>query len=425
MTRRVYQAVAVKSVSPAEVLSSLAEGAVHAGTDIGKELILTTLRDCQGRFLRPWKTQQPSELRELVSLLAVIAEHRPLVVAMESTGTYGDALRQALGDAGVPVVRVSGKAVKDYAEIFDGVPSNHDGKDSAIVAELAAAGKSRSWPYREPSAWEGELIRWVEWLDTHRQVEQTWQGRLEGLLARHWPEATRLLKLSSKTLEQALAKYGGPRRLAEDPQAASQLRRWGGPFLGAAKVTALLESARTTVGVRMTAEDCQRMQGYVAELRRAEEETQRAEAALLKLVEADDDLRRQAAMIGVGTACVLRVAAGNVRNYTCGQAYRKALGLNLKERSSGKYKGQLKLTKRGSPMARRWLFFAALRILQKPPVREWHRAKKARDGGRALKSVIGVMRKLALALYAVGTRGEEFELERLFPGRQPRTVRTN
>ena len=37
-------------------------------------------------------------------------------------------------DAGIAVVRVSPKAAHDYAEVFDGVPSQHDGKDAAVVA---------------------------------------------------------------------------------------------------------------------------------------------------------------------------------------------------------------------------------------------------------------------------------------------------
>ena len=60
---------------------------------------------------------------------------------MESSGTYGDPLRQALSDAGLEVQRVSAKAVKDQAETFDGVPSQHDGKDAAIIADLCAGAK--------------------------------------------------------------------------------------------------------------------------------------------------------------------------------------------------------------------------------------------------------------------------------------------
>ena len=91
--------------------------------------------------------------------------------------------------------------------------------------------------------------------------------------------------------------------------------------------------------------------------------------------------------------------------------------LSVKERSSGKYQGKLKITKRGPSMVRRWLFFAAMRILQDPPVRSWFEAKKRKDGDRGLGAVVAVMRKLALALHAVGAHGEKFSRERLFPGR--------
>jgi hypothetical protein len=48
------------------------------------------------------------------------------------------------------------------------------------------------------------------------------------MLARHWPEATGLLALSSATLTQALSHWGGPRSLAVDPKAAELLRGFGG-----------------------------------------------------------------------------------------------------------------------------------------------------------------------------------------------------
>ena len=55
-----------------------------------------------------------------------------------------------------------------------------------------------------------------------------------------------------------------------------------------------------------------------------------------------------------------------------GAAYRKAMGLNLKERSSGKHQGRLKITKRGPSVVRRWMYFAAMRLTQDPHVKPWH-----------------------------------------------------
>jgi hypothetical protein len=90
------------------------------------------------------------------------------------------------------------------------------------------------------------------------------------------------------------------------------------------------------------------------------------------------------------------------------------MGLNLVERSSGRYQGRLRISKRGSARARQWLYFAVLRLVQKCGVRPWYEAKKARDQADARRVLVAVMRKLALALYHVGVHEEEFQPRRLF-----------
>ena len=230
------------------------------GIDIAKSESLAVTRWESGDFERPWRAKTPEEVPVLVDRLRDLAQGRPLLIAMESTGTYGDALRQALTDAGLVVHRVSGKAVHDYAEIFDGVPSQHDGKDAAIVAELAALGKSSPWPYRPPTEFDQELRYWVERAHAHQRIGMLWLGRLEALLARHWPEATEYLELNSETLLQVLAQYGGPAALAADPDAAKRLQRWGGHYLKSEKIERFIKAAVRSVGVRQTAIDCRRVQ---------------------------------------------------------------------------------------------------------------------------------------------------------------------
>jgi transposase len=90
------------------------------------------------------------------------------------------------------------------------------------------------------------------------------------------------------------------------------------------------------------------------------------------------------------------------------------MGLNLKEHSSGQHKGQLRITKRGSGTVRRYLFLAALRLIQKDPlIEQWYQAKIDRNGGRVkMKAVVAVMRKLARALWHVA-QGQPFEAAKL------------
>lgn len=417
MRKRAYRSTAVKFIDVSEVVSRLSEGPVSLGLDIGKEAILAVVRDATGHFERPWRIGNPDEIHELVMRAQQLSQERPLVIAMEPTGTYGDPLRQALTDAGLVVHRVGSKASSDYKEIFDGVPSAHDGKDAAVVAELAAIGKSSPWPNREAPSQEAEMAAEVSWLDSQQDVLQIWLGRLEGLLARHWPKLTRLLELNSGTLLRILAHYGGPAAVAADPQAAERLARWGGHLLRPEKIAAVLESARTTTGVRMQPASIALLQHCAEAALAARREIQAAKRKLKALSKQDEVIQAMATVVGIPTACVLRVTVGAPQDYHCGEAYRKAMGLNLKERSSGKHQGQLKITKRGPSLARRWLFFAALRAIQKPPIRRWYEAKKRKDQDQGIGAVVGVMRKLALAVFAVAARGEKFSAGRLFPGK--------
>ncbi len=190
------------------------------GVDVGKYELAVCLTWADGRFERPWRVKSPDQTLLLVEIAARLSERFAVTIALESSGTYGDALRQACTDAGLAVVRVSAKAVKDEAETFDGVPSQHDGKDAAVIASLAHRGKSTAWPWQQRSEFDQALRYWVRTLDAAQRVKQMHSGRLEALLGRHWPEATGLLSLSGATLPMALSHWGDPTALSHSVSSA-------------------------------------------------------------------------------------------------------------------------------------------------------------------------------------------------------------
>jgi transposase len=411
---KAYRAVDVNRVQLAGWLDGRDEAVVHAGLDVGKESILCTLRWGVDDFDRPWRVRNPFEVARLAELLSAVGRDRRLIVALEPTGTYGDALRQALERACVAVHRVSPKNASDYAEVFDGVPSQHDGKDAAVIAELAAQGRSWPWPMPVPTEAEQELAYQVEWMDGQRRQMMLWCGWVEALLSRHWPEATRIVRSGSQTLLHCLATYGGPRGLAAAPDALERVQGWGRRYLSAAKAQALVDSARHTAGVAMGRWDEERLRRYTRQIQQCRGEMRAARRRLGELTRGHAAIAAMGAVVGVPTACVLWVELGDPSAYHCGPAYRKAMGLNLAERSSGKWQGQLKISKRGSSKVRRWLYLAALRWVRREPVRSWYLRQKAQRRGEGKPAVIGVMRKLALALHQVGGRGEKFERNQLY-----------
>src|SRR5215210_5492352 len=99
MKKRAYRSISVKDVDVAEVLSWLGSGAAWVGLDVSKHDFQAVARNAQGDMQRPWRVPQPGGIPRFVEIMKELAVGRRLIVAMESTGTYGDPVRQALGDA--------------------------------------------------------------------------------------------------------------------------------------------------------------------------------------------------------------------------------------------------------------------------------------------------------------------------------------
>jgi transposase len=415
MRKRFYSARLLSAKEADQLVSEAGNAGIVMGVDVAKHELMLMLRRPDARFFGPYRIVNPHQIGQVIELLRRLQSRGPIRIAMEPSGTYGDALRQALADAHVELQRVESKWSWDYAELFDGVPSQHDGKDAAVIAELCAIGKCTAWPWQPDDQNQSRMRLLIEWIDGQDRTRRLWIGRIEALLARHWPEAAGILELSSGTLMRALIHYGGPSELATDPKALDHLLRWGHSLLSRDKARTLLESAKASVGVRQNDVDRQRLSQYARLALDAALEVKRAKPRLRILAANNRIIQIQGAAVGIVTACVLWVRLGDPNNYPAAEAYRKAMGLNLAERSSGKYKGQLHISKRGDRMVRRWLHLAALRLVREHvEVREWYRQKRIRDGGRHLGAITAVVRRLAIALHKSAVRNEPLDGARLF-----------
>ena len=411
MSKRTYRAKEIKRVEVSALSEQVSGRAVVFGVDVAKQWQYGALQ-VAGEVLGIWRWRQPEETRELLSLLRSLGASAVSLV-MESSGTYGDALREQAYGQGFSVYQVSPKRVKDAQEVYDGVPSRHDAKSAVLLAWLHEQGRSRSWERESDEARELRARLWL--LEMSRKAEQVQRNRLEGLLARHWPELLALSSLENASTLELLVVYGGSRGVREDIAGSRELlRRVGGTFLRQEQIEKVISSATVTTGVAMVAAEEELVQYLAREARRSQQEAQQRERAIKASVAGCPELKVLAEAVGEVTSAALVVLVGDPRRYANAGSYQKAMGLNLKEVSSGQRQGQLSLSKRGPGRARFWMFFAALRVIQQDAVvRSWYEAKVARDGGTRMKAVVAVMRKLTKALWHVG-RGERFDSRRLF-----------
>jgi transposase len=305
---------------------------------------------------------------------------------------------------------VSAKRVSDSQEVYDGVPSLHDAKAATLITYLHGNGVNQLW--RESSAGERELSALRREYDLHQQQHQRNRGRLESQLARHWPEVSDCLSLDSITLETLLIEYGSPDRVAEAGEIVyQQMRQWGRSQLSSDKIEQVIASAQNSLGQPCIEAERAYLQALGKELRHSRLEQRRVKRELEAWVKNDDALTCMRAVICLVTTAVILSCRLDPRLHHCARSYQKAFGLNLKEKSSGRHHGQLTITKRGSSTARRYLYFAALRLINTDPIiQQWYQQKvnpRARK-----KTIIALMRKLSKALWHVA-RGERFDANKL------------
>ena len=410
--KRSYRSVDVKKVDRARLGESLEGKRVVLSVDVAKETIYGSfMKEDRGTELTiRWDLVEES--RSVVELLKELPAAR-VEVAMEPTGTYGDPLRTLMQAAGIPVYQVAAKRSHDAAEVWDGVPSLHDAKSSEIIGRLHLDGVSKPWEGRTEE--EREIAAAVGMIEVHGGVYDKRINQVEALLARHWPELTRYLDLTGATILELLAQMGGPRGVAEQPEEATRLmRKVGGSFLADWKIEEAVRSAGETIGMPMIPAEEAALQEIAKEGRRAQKKEREARAKVERLVKQDDTSRELADLVGKVTTAVFVAQLGSIAGYDNAASVEKAFGLNLKVKSSGKYKGQLKITKRGPALARRYLYYAILRLIQNDPVvAAWYSVKVRENGGYKKKAVVAVMRKVSRALWHVA-QGAKFDAKKLF-----------
>ena len=318
----------------------------------------------------------------------------------------------------IEVHRIGSKHVHDSAEVYDGVASLHDAKAADLIAQLHLHGRTRPWPQLDER--RRSLDAQVQRLQQAKVHQQRQRNRLEALLARHGQELLGLLELNRVALAALVAKVGSPRYLcAFGDKGAETIREASRGKFGADRIEAILESARSTLGMPCVSEENTRLRAPGEDLPAIHKDILQLGNTLKAEIGEEAEFRPMAEVIGAVSTAVLHASLGAPSAYPNAPSYLEALGPNLKEHSSGKHKGRLKITKRGSPEARYYLYFAALRPIAKQPlVARRFDAESQRPGACKGKLVVEPMRRLAKGLWHQG-RGEDFAVDKLFAPQPP------
>lgn len=416
MKKRVYQAVTIKKVSNEKLLELTLDKRIVFSVDAAKEVFFGALLTEEKVVLQTIKWRSPDDVEQMLDLLEGLRAKR-LEVVLEPTGTYGDAFREQAQKRGFLIYLMSPKRVYDAREIFDGVPSSHDAKAASIIGKLHLDGLSKPWP--EKSEKQRQLAAALSMADIYYRQYHDNLNRLEAQLARVWPELPGILPLTSASLPALLMSYGGPHKAVADAQNVRDLlKKASNSALSHSKLEKVIAGAANTIGAEMIREEEDAIEKLAAEIERNRLSLRESRKAVERIMSSSDlteGIKKMSAAAGAITTAILLCKLGDPTLYDSAGAWLKAAGLNLKERSSGMYKGVLKITKRGPGSVRRYLYMMALRYIGFDEVtKRWYAKKVKRDGGKKRKAIVALMRKLLSGLWRVGRDGVAFDSDKLF-----------
>lgn len=417
MKKRMYRATDIRNLSIDELAEKVRDKDVIMPIDVAKEDFVCALMSETEEIIVTLKWKHPFGSEEIVKLMTEVLPVKSLEVIMEPSGTYQDAIRYLFESKNIPVYRANPKRVHDAAEVFDGVPSLHDAKAAMIIGRFHMMGLSQRWEFPEEYKRTLETHIKTMWMyddQLHRNI-----NRLEAYLSRFWPEINYFLDSMSVTFLELISQYGCPAEVVKnEDDAVNLMHQMSRGALSKEKIDRVIESSYHSVGMPCIEAERQYLMMLASECRRNQKLSNQTKKCIDAMTKDNCAVQALSKITGKITSAVLVCEVGDPNDYNNARSYVKSLGLGLKERSSGRHKGKLKITKRGSNHARQYLYLLILRLIKTDPiVSAWYENKIKRDAGVKLKAITALMRKVASALWYVA-QGEVFDSRKLFDCRK-------
>ncbi len=395
------------------------------GVDIAKDRHVAQTADFRGRILnrRPIRfNNSQSGFEHLLHTIKQLQRQHHMndfIVGMESTGHYFSNLANWLVDRGIQVVLVNPATTKRNKENRDNTPSKSDPKDAEIIADLIGRGYYTPYDRKDPLFQRLNFLAKVR--DRIDRDLTRIKNRIHGWLDTYFPEYLTVFKdpfvpRSLATLHQCPTPgelQGLSVEEVIDRWAKQGMRRPSGTR-GMKKAAELLQAANRSIGSKDALDEAkwalERLLEDYERTYQARQEVEEKMRALLPEAPATDVLQT----IGLPPVLCASILAfaGDLSKLNHGNQLLRMAGFNLAEKSSGKYKGQIKLSKRGNSRLRKQLYLAVIHLLKhNASFRTWHKYNVETKGMMKMQSVMKLIRKLARILVAMARKNEIFKVE--------------
>jgi transposase len=346
-----------------------------------------------------------NEFWERISKAKEIHHLDEVVFGYESTGSYAEALVHFMKARGVRLVQVNPMHTKRVKELQGNSPNKTDQKDPKVIADIIELGHALTVVIPEGPA--AELRRLTQARERSTQRHTALVNQLQSLIAIIFPEFLQVMKdVKTATAQYLLKHCPTPKEIVVQclDNLTCTIRKVSRGKLRADRAQALYEAAESSVGVTEgQASILLEIRAILAAMEASEAFTMELEEEMvhhLKQIPYSGSILSLKGIKEV-TAAGLIGEVGDFRKFRTLGEIMKLAGLDLFEISSGKHKGTRRISKRGRPLLRKLLYFAALNTVRKGGVMHRRYQQYLNRGMIKTKALIAVARKLFGIIFAV------------------------
>jgi transposase len=335
------------------------------------------------------------------------------IVGMEPTGHYWINLSKWLSNQDIEVVTVNPHLVKKNKENRDNTQSKSDKKDALVIADMV---KNR---YYSEVRYTSESFEKLRFLMSNRDVVVkrlvSSINQLNRWVDIVFPELRQVFKdIKAKGAIATLRLFPTPMEL-ETMQPHDVITGWKSIMKrqpGLKKAMLLLEVARRSVGTRQ-ALDAYRfhLEQLLEEYDLAVTQLERVEQQVTEALNKIPFAKKLLTIKGISEISLAGILgeAGDLSGFSHGNSLLRHAGLHLAEASSGKWKGQIVISKRGRSRLRRFLYLATMSlVMNNPEFQALHSYNVKVKKMKKMKSIMKLIGKLARIFVGISRRNESY-----------------
>jgi transposase len=338
-----------------------------------------------------------------------------VVVGYESTGPYGEPLVHYLRGKPVTIVQVNPMHTKRMKEVNDNSPLKTDDKDPRVIADIIRLGHALTVIVPEGDA--AYLRRLNNARERHIRERTALLNQLQQLVFLIFPEFKTVIKdIKIKTARSILRSYTTPQSMGvlNKETLGEEMRKKSMGKFGIKDAETLIGLAQGTVGIKEGIAglvlDIKHMltqleiiEGFITEIESEMEKTLGEISYSIKLLSIKG--------LGIVSVAGLIGEVGDFTKFRTQSEIMKLAGLDLYEISSGRRKGEKKISKRGRSLLRKILYYAAVQTIRKNGIMCEYYADLISRGMRRMMALVAITRKLLRIIYAIVRDNSEYKAD--------------